>query len=302
MIVTDITNIGDPQIVVFEGKYYCYATSLHRSSGFCVWVSDDLKSWGDPILCFDAEGHWGDADYWAPEVVHHNGRFIMHYAARIGHDLSNDTMYIGVAVSDSPIGPFVDVYNEPMFNLGYSTIDGSVLITEKGNYFYYSKDCTQNLINGVHTSQIYCVEMDDTLTKVIGEHRLMTTPEHDWELKSLPGNYIWNEGPNVIRWGDKYIMNYSANLYASNDYSICIAVADHPLGPWVKQPKANPVLCARDGLFGAGHNAFFYDLDGRLMTSLHVQTNPKKPGADRRVCIGEVAFREENGIIYQDIR
>ena len=28
MIITDITKIGDPQIILYEGKYYCYATSM----------------------------------------------------------------------------------------------------------------------------------------------------------------------------------------------------------------------------------------------------------------------------------
>ena len=131
-------------------------------------------------------------------------------------------------------------------------------------------------------------------------------PTEEFEKKSFTLSkyripHLWNEGPCVFRYGDKYIMNYSANYYASNEYSICIAVADSPLGPWIKQSEANPVLCSREGLFGAGHNAFFTAKDGRLMTSFHVQTNPEKPSGDRTVCIGEVIFREENGILYQDI-
>ena len=145
------------------------------------------------------------------------------------------------------------------------------------------------------------MELDETLTKCIGEHKLIATPEYEWELKSLPGRRIWNEGPNVIKYGEKYIMNYSANFYASNDYSICIAVADNPMGPWKKESAANPVLCSREGLFGAGHNAFFTSKDGKLMTAFHVQTNPENPSGNRRVCIGEVVFKEENGVIYEDI-
>ena len=48
MIITDIKKIGDPQIVLYEGKYYCYATSSdHYSDGFCVWVSEDLVNWSN---------------------------------------------------------------------------------------------------------------------------------------------------------------------------------------------------------------------------------------------------------------
>ena len=296
MIVTNITKIGDPQILFYEGKYYCYATS--SSKGFFVWASDDLVNWSEPQMCFNASNYWGDTRFWAPEVVYHNGRFIMHYSARIE---KNKTYYIGVAVSDSPSGPFHDIFDAPMFDIGYSTIDASVLISDCGNYLYYSRDCSQNIIDGIGVSQVYCVELDDSLTRTVGEHKLMTTPQYDWEKKSLPIGRIWNEGPCVIKVGKKYIMNYSTNYYATNDYSICIATADNPMGPWIKHSDANPVLCSRKELFGAGHNAFFKAEDGSLMTSFHVQTNPENPSGDRRVCIGNVTFREENNICYQDI-
>ena len=282
MIITDITKIGDPQIILYENKYYCYATSMAYGGGFSVWESDDLVNWSEPVVCLEKDGHWGDNSFWAPEVIYHNGKFVMHYTARIVE--KNETLYLGVAVADNPKGPFIDVYGGPMFDLGYATIDGSVLVCDEGNFLYYSRDCSQNVINDVHTSQIYCVELDDTLTKCIGEHKLITTPEREWELKSLSGgNFIWNEGPNVIKYGNKYVMKYSANCFATNDYAICIATADSPMGPWIKEDCANPVLCSREDLFGAGHNAFFKSKDGKLMTAFHVQTNPEKPSCTSRV-------------------
>ena len=300
MIITDITRIGDPQIILYEGKYYCYATSMSYGGGFSVWESEDLVNWSEPTVCLEREGHWGDNSFWAPEVIYHKGKFVMHYTARIVE--KNETLYLGVAVSDSPKGPFIDVYGGPMFDLGYATIDGSVLVCDKGNYLYYSRDCSQNIIDGVHTSQIYCVELDDTLTKCVGEHKLITTPEREWELKSLKdGNFIWNEGPNVIKYKDKYVMNYSANCFATNEYAICIAVADDPMGPFIKCDAANPVLSKDKELFGAGHNAFFTSKENKLMTAFHVQTNPEKPSGNRRVCIGEVEFTEKDGVIYEKI-
>lgn len=297
MIITDITKIGDPQILLYEGTYYCYATS--RAKGFNVWYSDDLVHWSEGQQCFNTEENcWGACKFWAPEVVYHGGRFIMHYSAETA---DTKTLHLGVAVSDSPMGPFTDVWGKPFFDLGYATIDGSVLISEEGNWFYYSRDCSQNIIDGVKVSQLYCVQLDETLTRTVGEHTLITTPEYDWEKKSLSMNHLWNEGPTVIRLGDRYVMNYSANCYATNHYAICIATAPHPAGPWTKDPASNPVLSCRADLFGAGHNAFFTAKDGRLMTAFHVQTNPEKPGGNRRTCIGEVRFTEENGVLKQEI-
>ena len=61
MIFTNITNIGDPQILLHEGKYYCYATHNDgKSEGFYVWVSEDLTHWSEPIMAFRAIDAWGE--------------------------------------------------------------------------------------------------------------------------------------------------------------------------------------------------------------------------------------------------
>lgn len=301
MIVTEITKIGDPQVVPYDGKYYCYATnSNHFSHGFDVYVSSDLVNYERVELCFKAEDYWGKSHFWAPEVIYHNGKFVMHYSA-MSRELNS--LRIGVATSDSPTGPFVDVHNAPMFDFGYAAIDGSVLVCDEGNFLYYSKDCSENIQDGVHISEIYCVRLNDDLTRVVGEPVLVTRPTEPYELLSLNVGKtptLWNEGPTVIYHDGKYVMNYSANCYATNDYAICVATASSPTGPFVKS-KNNPVLTKRESLFGAGHNAFFKTFDGELYTSIHVQTNPAAPSGDRKIVIGKVVFGEKDGDFFEDI-
>lgn len=300
MIITDITNIGDPQILLYEDKYYCYATyNDGNSRGFNVWVSEDLVHWEGPTICFVAIEAWGKSNFWAPEVVYHKGRFVMHYTAK-SREL--DSLRIGVAVADHPLGPFTDVHNRPMFDLGYAAIDGSVLRCEEGSFLYYSRDCCENYVNGIKTSQLYCVRLNDDLTETVGEHILISTPTEEFELKSMSMEvpHLWNEGPCVLKLGDKYVMNYSANCYATNDYAICVSTADSPMGPWRKSGN-NPALSCRADLFGSGHNAFFETKDGELYTSFHIQTNPDRPSGDRRTVIGKVSFCERNGDLFESI-
>ena len=66
MLITDITKIGDPQIVPFQGKYYMYATS--DPEGFLVYESSDLINWSEGKLCFRAIESWGKSHFWAAEV------------------------------------------------------------------------------------------------------------------------------------------------------------------------------------------------------------------------------------------
>lgn len=302
MLITDMTNIGDPQILLHEDTYYCYATHNDgKTEGFYVWKSQDLQHWSEPKMAFRAADYWGDGKFWAPEVVYHNGKFVMHYSAK-SRDLQS--LRIGVAVADSPEGPFTDVHGKPMFDLGYATIDGSVLRCEQGNFLYYSRDCCENIIDGVKISQLYCVRLNEDLTETEGEHILVSTPTEEFEKKSLADPFklphLWNEGPCVIERDGIFVMNYSANWYASNHYAICVSTARDPFGPWEKSGN-NPVLSCREDLFGAGHNAFFVDKEGTLRTSFHIQTDSKAPSGDRRTVIGTVAFSEKDGQLYQDI-
>ena len=291
MTVTSIVGIGDPQVLAAGGKYYMYGTT--SPTGFLVWESADLVSWEPRGMCFSAIESWGKDCFWAPEVVAHDGKFLMHYTAR---SRALNSKRIGVAVADSPLGPFRDVWDRPMFDFGWAAIDASVLRCPEGNFLYFSRDCGENIVDGVKTSQTWCVRLDDTLTKTVGEPAFMTGPTNPWERVSLnmPEPHLWNEGPCAVYEGGRYWLNFSVNWYASNDYAIGLAIADHPMGPWTK-PANNPVFNRGNGLAGAGHNAFFRKPDGTLMTAFHVQADPEHPGSVRRAVIAEVKFGEKNG-------
>ena len=64
----------------------------------------------------------------------------------------------------------------------------------------------------------------------IGEPALVLTNDLGWE-----GHLV--EGPFVTRQKGRYWLFYAGNDFASPAYGIGVAVADHPLGPYVKQPE-----------------------------------------------------------------
>ena len=289
-----IKNIGDPFVLrALDGTYYCYATSA--PDGFKAWSSDDLVHWMDIGYVYKRdEDSWGASDFWAPEVVLYYGKYFMHYSARWG---KNQSLRIGVAVADSPSGPFSDVFNHPMFDFGYAAIDGHVLIDDDGHkYFYYSRDCSENIVDGRHESHLYVAELNVDLVSLTGEPLLITKPEQEWELRSGP-EWLWNEGPFVLKHKGKYYLMYSANFYASRDYSVGYAVAESPVGPFIKATH-NPVLFSTDSeISGPGHNSVATSPDGsELFIIYHVHTDPQKPSADRQVCIDRMGFREDGSL------
>ena len=67
-------------------------------------------------------------------------------------------------------------------------------------------------------------------------------------------------------------------------------MSDKPMGKFIKYDK-NPILRYKENEFsGPGHNCFFTDKDGQLMTAFHIHTDYDKPSGDRRACIAPVRF------------
>ncbi len=294
LIRTNVTNIGDPFILYHEGVYYMYTTTFD-AKGFRYYISENLENWTDGGLALDLSDGWACKDFWAPEVICRpgDGKYVMHFTARRKADQS---LRIGVAVADSPQGPFRQLTDAPMFDFGYAAIDGHAFIDEDGKaYFYYSRDCSENLIDGKNISQIYVVSLDETLTQVTGKPVLLATPTYSYECQGC-GHWCWNEGASVLKKDGKYYLFYSANNFATKAYCINLAVADTPTGAFAKMNGQNPILhcdMQKQDFSGPGHNAFFTDRDGHLKTVFHIHTDEAHPGDDRKAVIADVAF--ENG-------
>jgi beta-xylosidase len=289
-----IQHIGDPFVLRCpDGQYVCYATSA--PDGFKAWTSPDLAHWSPAGYVYTRQPDaWGAADFWAPEVIHYRGQFVMHYSARWG---KNRSLRIGVALADSPLGPFVDVANRPMFDAGYAAIDGHAFVDEDGRaYLYYSRDCSENILDGCHESHLYAAELADDLLSLRGEPRLITRPEQAWELNS--GNeWRWNEGPFLLKHDHQYYLMYSANCYSSRAYAVGYAVSENPLGPFTKAGH-NPILASPSPeISGPGHNSVTIAPDGEtLLVVYHTHTDPLHPSGDRQVCIDRMGFRADGSL------
>ncbi|MCI9590206.1 MAG: family 43 glycosylhydrolase [Lachnospiraceae bacterium] len=286
-----IHNIGDPYVLFYKGMYYLYATS--HFNGFYCWKSKDLNQWEPPEICYEAgKKSFGNSCFWAPEVYEFGGMFYMYYTAQ-WKIYEKEALRIGVAVSDSPQGPFEDVLdNQPMFDFGYGALDAHILKDGKRNYLYYSRAGADHIMDGARQSEIYVAELGTDKCSVIGEGKLILKPEQEWERQEPEKHQFWNEGPFVVKHNGKYHMMYSANCFASRYYAIGGAMAVHPMGPFVKY-KNNPILSASQTISGPGHNCVVQGPDGACYCIYHAHTDYRKPGSDRQVYIGKMWFKED---------
>ena len=110
------------------------------------------------------------------------------------------------------------------------------------------------------TTPVWGQRMADDGHTLIGEPTLVLTNDMDWE-----GHLI--EGPFVTRQKDRYWLFYAGNDFASPGYGIGVAVADHPLGPYVKQPE--PLLKSTREWTAPGHASVAPGLDGEPQLFFH---------------------------------
>lgn len=298
----DITHIGDPYVLYDEasGKYYMYCTGGY----FKCWSSDSFSSWTYEGEAYSVSARsFGTQSYWAPEVYKYNGAYYMVYSAARKDENSISTSgvrhSIGLARAESPTGPFTDVYDHPIFAPDYSVIDASLLFDDDGKiYLYYARDCSENIVDGKKTSQIYGIELAKDLSGTVGEPVLLATPTDAWELQS--GSTLWNEGPCVFKRNGTYYLLYTANYYASDKYSVGYATATSPLGNYVKS-TSNPILRG-DGIYtsGTGHCSVTASPDGTEMYMVyHSHADVKQttnPIANRTPCFDKLIFHADGSL------
>src|SRR5690606_16822059 len=77
---------------------------------------------------------WARDRAWAAQCVERNGKFYWYICAQT---INND-MAIGVAVADSPTGPFKDAIGKPLISTGsWSNIDPTAYVDDDGQAYLY---------------------------------------------------------------------------------------------------------------------------------------------------------------------
>ncbi len=111
--------LADPTSLVYEGRVYIYCSNDDESpvegsynipNVVCISTTD-MKNWTDHGIVFDAarDTTWAKKS-WAPAAIERDGKFYLYFG--------NGGANIGVAVADSPMGPFKDAIGKPLLEHG----------------------------------------------------------------------------------------------------------------------------------------------------------------------------------------
>lgn len=222
---------ADPDIQYFDGRYYLYPTTdgYEGWSGtrFKAYSSADLVNWTDHgvILDLGPDVSWADGNAWAPAAAERDGKYYFYFCAE---------QQIGVAVADSPAGPFKDALGKPLVPKGQlrgQMIDPSVFTDDDGqSYLYWG--------NG----EAYVVPLGDDMVSF-----------DPAQVKTITQSG-YREGSFVVKRDGTYYFMWSEDDTRSEDYRVAYATGPSPLGPWTKR---GVILSKRpdQGIKATGHHS-----------------------------------------------
>jgi beta-xylosidase len=281
-------DLADPDVLLHDGVYYLYATSL-TNLGYLVWTSTDLVNWQQQEEMALSRDHltWGSQNFWAPDAIHYKGKFYLFYSC-VGPVSNGRTSHrICVAIADNPLGPFKET-KAPMFEIGQAVIDAHVFVDDADGgkpYLYYSLDHSENWKRGGRRrSELYVVPLTADLLAIQGEPTFCFGATQPWEGRAAIED-TWNEAPFVFRHENgTYVMMYSARVFSDPLYAVGYATSNSPLGPWAKAEE-NPILKRSRRVSGPGHNSVVPSPDGKELFVVYHSHRELEGGYERELNI-----------------
>lgn len=275
---------ADPNIAVFGENYYLVPTQdgFPSWSGqqFFVWKSTDLVNWTrtpDAILTLNGTSGnvpWSDGSAWAPTIAEKDGKYYFYFS---GNNPTFNYKTIGVAVADSPEGPYTAqptaMINGTEAIVAGQTIDPYVFLDPVGGKYWLFWGNGDALAAQL-SDDMLSIEQD-TLVAVSGE---LTD---------------FNEGSSIAYRGGVYHFNYAINDTRSEYYATGYATSTNITGPYTYQ---GPILQlnASLGILGTGGSTLLNvpDTDDWYI-AYHRFAIPDGNGTERETTIDRVYFDAE---------
>lgn len=224
----------DPAPMVYNGTVYTYTGDdipgfdFYYMTKWRVLSSTDMVNWTNHGVPISLESFsWARDRAWAAQCIERNGKFYWYICAQT---VQND-MAVGVAVSDSPTGPFKDALGKPLImNGSWSNIDPTVCIDDDGQaYLYWG--------NG----SLFYVKLNKDMISYSGD--IVTVPltvetfggNRENHKLGIENKDMFVEGPWFYKRNNKFYMMFAG--MGKGGETLSYSMSDSPTGPWKYQGK-----------------------------------------------------------------
>lgn len=269
---------ADPGAMVYKDKVYLYTGHDQAPENFndyqmhdwLCFSSSDMVTWTQhksPLNVKDFK--WAKDDAWASQVIERNGKFYWYVA--IEH-ATIPGKAIGVAVSDSPTGPFRDARGSALVtndmtkatNIRWDDIDPTVFIDDDGQAYLFWGN-----------TACYYAKLKSNMIDLDGPIKTVDVPKY-------------TEAPWIHKRNGWYYLSYSTGFPEKT----CYAMSRNINGPWVYKGIINEIA----GNSNTNHHAII-DFKGHHYFVYHNGALSARYGSyHRSVCIDELFYNPDGTI------
>lgn len=309
-----ISNIytADPSAHVFNGKIYIYpshdidAGIPFNDNGDHFGMEDyhviSMESVTSEAVDNGLALHvddvpWAERQMWAPDAAHKNGKYYLYFPAK----RANGIFQIGVAISDSPIGPFLP---EAEAIKGSYTIDPAVFEDEDGKYYMYfggiwggqlqkyrnnkyAEENEEPLANEPALGPIVALLTDDMKEFAEEPKEIKILDENGEKILAGDNKRRFFEASWVHKYNGKYYFSYSTG----DTHFICYATGDSPYGPFTYQG-----IILKPVIGWTSHHSIC-EVEGKWYLFYHDSSLSKGVTHLRSIKVTEITYNEDGTII-----
>jgi Glycosyl hydrolases family 43 len=255
---------ADPSAHVFDGKIYIYPShdidagipfddlgSHFGMEDYHVISMDGPceKAIDNGVALHVKDVPWAERQLWAPDAACKDGKYYLFFPAK----KADNIFQIGVAISDTPVGPFI-AEQEPI--RGSYSIDPAVFCDDDSSYYLYFGGIwggqLQSYRNNEYNENYEEPPADEPalgprialLTNDMKQFaetvkEIIILDETGQPLLAGDTDRRFFEAPWVHKYDGKYYFSYSTG----DTHFICYATGDNPYGPFIYQGRIlNPVF------------------------------------------------------------
>lgn len=303
-----ILQRADPYIIRhLDGTYYFTATVpsydriIIRQSKTLAGLKDAVEH---TIWSKHDKGEMG-SHIWAPELHFLDNKWYIYFAAGDLEDIWKIRPYIIECSESDPVkGTWIEKgkiqsCDQDIYSFEGFSLDSTIFENNGERYIVWAEKVGVKC--GI--SNLYIAKMESPY-KLKTPQVLITTPDYDWERVGF-----WvNEGPFVIKRGDKIFLTFSAS---STGACYCIGMLEADFDSDLLDPKSwkkyrEPVVKTdlTRNIYGPGHNCFTVDEDGNDIMVYHARITDKIKGdplrdPDRHTMLMKLNWDEQNNPIFK---
>ena len=264
---------GEPHVMP-DGRLYVYGSAdLSEDPGYCsdhyyVFSTNDMENWTNHGISFragtDPEAHLQQkVTLGGPDCIEKDGKYYLYYCtSRTGE---------GVAVSDTPYGPFQNP--SPILHADGDAIDPAVFVDDDGQAYYYW---------GQFTLRAARLKPDMRELDMSTYHPSIAT---EWE-------HGFHEGASMRKRGGLYYLIYT-DITRGRATCLSYAIGRTPFGPFERKGVIIDNIGSDPSVWN--NHGSIEELKGQWYIFYHRSSMNSR--ACRRMCAEPIFFREDGTIV-----